>query len=122
MAKSIHGCMDTAVQVLPDQKMPELIFPNAFSPDPNGPSGGYYNPNEPNNQVFHPKYSEKPATYTLKLFNKAGERIFETDEIETGWDGYYKESPAPRGVYIYQCTGTWKNGDSYNYRGDIIIL
>lgn len=122
IVKNIHGCTDTAEHVLPDQKAPELIFPNAFSPDPNGPNGGYYNPNEPNNQVFHPKYSEKPASYTLKIFNKAGERIFETDEIETGWDGYYKESPAPRGVYIYQCTGTWKSGEPYTYRGDITIL
>jgi PKD repeat protein len=117
-----YGCSDTTLHILPLSPSPSLRFPNAFSPNPNGSIGGYYNANEPNNQIFYPKHAEKPSSYNLQIFNKVGELIFETNEIEIGWDGYYKEAHSAQGVYIYQCTGTWKNGDSYNYRGDITIL
>jgi PKD repeat protein len=122
VATNASGCTDTAMHRLPLPALPELVFPTAFSPNPDGSIGGYYNPNHPNNQVFHPQFSEQPASYHLQVFNKAGELLFETTDIYIGWDGYYQEAPAPRGVYIYQVTGTWKNGDAYNYRGDITIL
>lgn len=122
VATNIFGCRDTVLQPLPAPGTPELQFPTAFSPNPNGATGGYYNPNEPGNQVFYPRYIEAPIQYSLKIFNKAGELIFETNEIGTGWDGYHKESPVPGGVYIYQCTGTWKSGEPFIYRGDVTIL
>ncbi|MDT8432772.1 MAG: gliding motility-associated C-terminal domain-containing protein [Bacteroidales bacterium] len=122
VAINASGCMDTAMRRLPLPASPELVFPTVFSPNPDGSIGGYFNPNHPNNQVFHPQFSEQPASYHLQVFNKAGELLFETTDIYIGWDGYYQEAPAPRGVYIYQVTGTWKNGDSFQYRGDVTIL
>jgi gliding motility-associated-like protein len=122
IATNIFGCIDTVVQRLPLPGAPELRFPTVFSPNPDGATGGYYNPNEPNNQVFYPRYSETPGSYNLKIYNKTGELIFETNEIEKGWDGYYQETPVPSGVYIYHCTGTWKNGTPFSYRGDVTIL
>lgn len=121
-AKNSYGCTDTTLSVLPEETDPKLTFPSAFNPNPNGSTGGYYNPLEPTNRVFHPRYNEEPATYNLKIFNKQGEIIFETNDIHIGWDGYHKEAPAAQGVYIYQATGTWKNGAPFNYRGDITIL
>jgi plastocyanin len=122
IATNIFGCKDTLVQALPPPGAPELLFPTVFSPNPDGATGGYYNLNEPNNQVFYPRYSELPATYSLRIFNKTGELIFETNEIEKGWDGYHQEATVPSGVYIYHCTGNWKNGTPYSYRGDVTIL
>ncbi len=122
VARNAFGCSDTVALPLPENSSPELLFPTAFSPNPNGSIGGYYNPNDPGNQVFHPKFDEIPETYHLRIFNKAGKLVFETQNINIGWDGYYQEAPAPRGVYIYQCTGTWKNGTPFQYRGDITIF
>lgn len=122
VARNTFGCSDTVVSTLPESSSPELLFPTAFSPNPNGSIGGYYNQNDPGNQVFHPKFDEIPETYHLRIFNKAGTLVFETQNINIGWDGYYQEAPAPRGVYIYQCIGTWKNGTPFQYRGDITIL
>lgn len=122
IATTPFGCSDTALLPLPLSPSPHLTFPSAFSPNSTGSPGGYYNANEPNNQIFYPKYNEQPMNYYLQVFNKIGEMIFESRDLEIGWDGYYKEAPAAQGVYIYQCTGAWKNGDPYNYRGDITIL
>ena len=122
VAKNTYGCTDTVSSLLPEGSNTQLAFPTAFSPNPNGSTGGYYNPNDPANQVFHPLFEEVPESYHLRIFNKSGTLVFETTDIYIGWDGYYQESPSPKGVYIYQCTGTWKNGQPFQYRGDITIL
>lgn len=122
IATNTTGCSDTAIAPLPDIALPTLSFPNAFTPNPYGPSGGYYNPNEPGNHVFFPRYNEKPVSFKLHIFSKSGEIIFESNEPERGWDGYYREALVPRGVYIYQCSGMWKNGEMFSYRGDVTVL
>lgn len=122
VAKNSFGCVDTASLPLPSDSNLRLVFPTAFSPSPHGSIGGYYNLNDPDNQVFHPKFEDVPEQYHLTIYNKVGTLVFETSDIYIGWDGYYREAPAPRGVYIYQCTGKWKNGDIFQYRGDITIL
>jgi hypothetical protein len=122
VARNNFGCSDSTSQLIPKTLESGLLFPSAFSPNPGGATGGYYNRNEAYSTVFYPKYSEKPARYKLQIFNKAGELIYTSTNIELGWDGYYKEAAAPQGVYIYQCSGTWQNGKPFNYKGDITLL
>jgi PKD repeat protein len=122
IATNIFGCTDTMFRTIPHPAGPELRFPNVFRPNPGGATGGWYNPAEPDNNVFHPQYDEVPNTYNMKLFNKNGELIFESDDIRKGWDGYYQNAPAARGVYIYHCTGTWKGGEIFSYKGDVTLL
>jgi PKD repeat protein len=115
-----HGCSDTMSMALPAPKEPTLTFPSAFSPT--GPSGGTYNPNETNNDIFHPVYSEMPVEYSLTIYNRAGELIFRTNDITVGWDGYHQQAPAASGVYIWKCTGRWTNGQSFTYQGDLTLV
>ena len=122
VTKNQFGCTDTAESELPLPSSPGLVFPNAFSPNPAGPSDGSYNMNDPNNDIFHPVFSEIPVDYHLQIFNKSGELIFETEDIHTGWDGYHKEAPVARGVFIWKCTGQWKNGDPIAMQGDVTVL
>ncbi|MFC2090531.1 gliding motility-associated C-terminal domain-containing protein [Bacteroidota bacterium] len=121
-AKNEYGCMDTVVREMPQPEKPSLNFPNAFTPNPNGATGGYYNMNEPNNQVFYPISTEKPATYQLTVFNRLGEIVFESNSLEIGWDGYNNQTPAKQAVYVYICKGSWSNGDPFVYKGDITLL
>jgi hypothetical protein len=122
IATNIFGCTDTMVRTIPHPAGPELRFPNVFRPNPGGATGGWYNPAESDNSVFHPHFEEVPNTYNMKIFNKNGELIFESEDIRRGWDGYYQNAPAARGVYIYHCTGNWKSGESFSYRGDVTLL
>lgn len=121
-AKNVHGCIDTLSSILPLPPSPTLSFPTAFSPNPNGPSSGHYNPNELSNDIFHPRFTEEPIEYQLTIYNRAGELIFQTNDIHIGWDGYYREAPVMRGVYIWKCTGKWQDGSLLNLQGDITAL
>jgi len=94
VAISSLGCTDTAVVELTSSD--ELIYyiPNAFTPD-----GDEFN------QTFQPVFTEgfDPYDYTLLIFNRWGEIVFESHDTTIGWDGTYPGSNTPiAGVF------TWK--------------
>ncbi len=91
------GCrMDTIVQEIEVEGEPctcNAIFPNAFTPDQDGL-----------NDFFHPVIDcDYPIeNYNLMLFNRWGQLIFKTDNLEEKWDGTFKGKPVPTDVLVYK--------------------
>jgi len=98
-----------------------IQFPNAFTPNTNGPTNGYYTPGIPNNDVFHPTY-KGVVEYHLSIFNRRGEQIFESKNINTGWDGYINDRLAAQGVYVWKARGRYTNGQSFTKLGNVILI
>lgn len=99
-------------------------FPNAFTPNPNGSNGGHYDPNNPGanlNDVFHPKASGVEE-YQLLIFNRWGELIFESIDIDIGWDGYYKGKLAQQDVYVWKVRARTIQGTIINDAGDVTLI
>lgn len=86
-----------------------LYFPNAFTPDVNGPNGGSYISGDPRNYVFYPIYTGV-EDYVLEIYTRWGELVFRSEDLEIGWDGYYRGKLAKMDVYVwkvrYTCAGT----------------
>jgi PKD repeat protein len=80
----------------------EIQFPNAFTPNMSGPTGGYYEINDISNTIFHPVVKGELIEYQLKIFNRQGLQIFESNDVSTGWDGYFQEKLAGQDVYIWK--------------------
>lgn len=123
VAYSEKGCADslTVNDVFTD-KGSFIRFPNAFMPNPGGPTGGYYNQQtDMDNQVFHPVASGI-AAYNLKIYSKTGLLVFESSDQEIGWDGYYKGQICSPGVYVWKVRGTYRNGQQIVMAGDVILL
>ncbi len=101
-----------------------LRFPNVFRPNTNGPSGGYYDPNDPasKNSVFFPGVINQVLDYHLYIYNRWGELIFSSDEVNYGWDGYIKGTLAKQGVYIWKVKGKYTNGKNFVEAGDVTLL
>jgi len=99
----------------------QITFPNAFVPNPNGPSDGYYDDVDFKNEVFHP-YHEGVLTYRLLVFNRWGEQIFQSNDIKKGWDGYYKGNLCPQDVYVWRAVGSFSNGKQFDLRGNVTLL
>jgi gliding motility-associated-like protein len=87
---STFGCSDTAVNVV-QVYLDESTFyvPNAFSPDGNI-----------TNEVFKP-IANFVTDYTMQIFTRWGELIFETNNIDEGWDGTYMNKGGKRKVDVY---------------------
>jgi hypothetical protein len=99
-----------------------LDFPNAFIPNPQGPTGGYYSSkSDEAAQVFHPSFSGV-AEYQLKIFSKLGIPIFESYDVNLGWDGYNKGQLCDPGVYIWKVRGKFRNGEPFIKMGDVTLL
>jgi len=120
---SAQGCADsvTITDIFTDKGM-FLRFPTAFLPNTGGPTGGYYSRRtDEANQVFHPVASGV-ASYNLKIYNKVGLLVFESSDIEMGWDGYYKGQLCPPGVYVWKVRGTYRNGQAIVMAGDVTLI
>lgn len=99
-----------------------IEFPNAFIPNPQGSSGGYYSSkSDESAQVFHPSFSGV-SDYQLKIFSKLGIVIFESSDVNLGWDGYHKGQLCDPGVYIWKVRGKFRNGEPFIKMGDVTLL
>jgi gliding motility-associated-like protein len=92
-----NGCTDATTQILQIEQDPIYYVPNAFTP----------NGSELNN-VFLPIFSPSLAlqSYSLQIFNRWGEIIFESQDPLKGWDGTVNTSNgasmSPDGMYTYK--------------------
>jgi len=123
VAFSEYGCSDSLIVMNAFAGSGYFIkFPNAFIPNPTGPSGGYYSSkSDEAAQVFHPVQSGV-ADYQLKIFSKLGILIFESDDVNIGWDGYFKGQLSESGVYIWKVRGNFINGEPFTKMGDVTLL
>lgn len=115
-------CHDTLTlnNVLRVDENCRIIFPNAFMPDINGPSGGHFDLSNPSTQIFHPVY-EGIQEYALEIYNRWGEFIYRSDDINIGWDGYVNGKLSKMDVYVWKVTGRCTNGKKINMAGDVTL-
>jgi gliding motility-associated-like protein len=88
------GCIgkDSVFVKLTDEVPPGCLFiPNAFTPD-----------NDGLNDTFKPVVTCPVTFYRMFIYNRWGEKLFETDNISEGWDGKKNGVPCPGDVYVYK--------------------
>jgi gliding motility-associated-like protein len=115
IATDLYGCLDSSfvtVHVLNDTssynpgddttQVCQKVFyvPNAFSPN----GDGY-------NDVFY-VYGKGISQMNLQIFNRWGELVFKTDDINLGWDGTYKGKLQVPGVYVYHLKAIFCDGST----------
>lgn len=124
-ATSIEGCKDTLVReglvdILAGEG--ESSFPTAFVWNGSGPTGGAWTPGSEDNTVFHPNV-KGVAEFRMVIFNRMGHKIFESNDVYVGWDGYTVTGDlAAYGVYIYKAWITYSGGMQEVQSGDVTFL
>ncbi|HRH12693.1 MAG TPA: gliding motility-associated C-terminal domain-containing protein, partial [Bacteroidia bacterium] len=61
-------------------------------------------------------------TMTFMIFNKWGEKVFETNDKEQGWDGTYKGDPMNTDVFVYRIEGITFNGKAFSMKGNVTLI
>ena len=68
----------------------EIFIPTAFTPNGDGM-----------NDVFHVIDKNIEELIYLRVFNRWGQLLFETDNLNLSWDGTYKSKAQEMDIYIY---------------------
>ncbi len=107
-----YGCVDSTMRqviVGPDV----LVFiPNAFTPGDGGPM---------TDDVFDVVASGFKS-YSIIIFDRWGEILFESDDIRIGWNGTYKGVICQQDVYAYHVIVTSMDNKVYKYDGTVTLL
>lgn len=94
-AISPFGCINTICDDIFINPLQIIYMPTAFTPD-----------NDGINDVFRPVLNGMDeSTYRMEIYNRWGEKIFESNDIENGWDGRYQEKPVQQGSFSVIVTG-----------------
>lgn len=109
---SQFGCIDTASVTISINKNPSFEMPNAFTPDGD-------TMNDTFNAVFE---GEIFTTYRMRIFNRWGEMIFESNDPDLGWNGRQGEDISASDVYTYIFDYQFINGESGTDSGEITLL
>ena len=93
------GCCADTVFPLP-VKVRAIWFPNVFIPD------------AADNNRFGCTTSIDVAEFELTVYNRRGQVIYSTTDINATWDGTHEGTPMPQGAYLYH----WYVKDTSDYR------
>jgi gliding motility-associated-like protein len=113
--KDANGCFGTdtvTINKRGDLYPSTLFMPNAFTPDGNGINDFY-----PLNKI--PKVG---TLYSVKLYNRWGEKIADLQSPDMNWDGNINGVPAPEGAYVYLATWIGCDNERRTLRGSFHLL
>ncbi|MBE7510097.1 MAG: gliding motility-associated C-terminal domain-containing protein [Bacteroidia bacterium] len=99
--------MSNEVTVTPNMA---IYVPNSFTPNGDGM-----------NETFG-AYSEGVKDFTMQVYNRWGQLIFESSDINQHWDGKFRGELAPQGSYVYKIQAKAMNGRIITKKGTVNLV
>jgi gliding motility-associated-like protein len=87
-----------------------LFIPDAFSPDGDGRNDEFLT------------FGTNISNYSIRIFSAFGQLMYESRDINTGWNGRFKGGDAPTDVYFYLVNFTDVNGQQHTRQGRLFLL
>lgn len=111
IATNACGTFTDSVKIKMEDCNCKSFIPNAFSP--NG---------DQQNDVFKVNTICTVTDFSMSIYNRYGQRIFQTNNPDKGWDGTYRSQPSDVGTYFFYIKFKGPRGDDFKKKGDIILL
>ncbi|MDT8394160.1 MAG: gliding motility-associated C-terminal domain-containing protein [Bacteroidales bacterium] len=106
-----EGCFASDSLMISNDFPSKIWFPNCFTPNLDG-----------FNDVFKPVY-ENITVYSLIIFNRWGQILYESMDIDEGWDGNFNGRKCPAGVYFFTADyAGGSTGNTSNVLGSVTLL
>ena len=104
------GLGQSVSNAVPILKDPNLFHPTAFTPN-----GDNLNDN-------FTVFGQYVVGFDMQIFNRWGEMLFSTKDIQTGWDGTYRGNEMPEGTYTFIAHITDRAGRTFKRSGSVLLL
>ena len=91
---------------------PNIFLPTAFTPN-----------NDGTNDVFIGN-GLKVTEFNMTVYNQWGNIVFESFDLNTGWDGMFlgQSSPCPPGTYSYKVSSKFTSGSTFEKLGSVLLI
>jgi gliding motility-associated-like protein len=114
IAKNNKGCIatDTVRVTVQDLRCGQenIFIPSAFTPNGDG-----------KNDIWKIR-TNVSTSFSVKIYNRWGEMVFESNDIEQGWDGNFHGKKSESGSYAYYLTVNCENQEQYFSKGNITLI
>jgi hypothetical protein len=105
-----EGCFDMdTINIKVFQTAPDIFVPNAFIP------GG-------RNNELKPVAVGMTALDYFRVFNRWGQVVFQTSQLNKGWDGRVNGTIQGQGTYVWMISGTDYTGKKVVRKGTAILI
>jgi gliding motility-associated-like protein len=91
-------------------KNSDIYVPNAFSPNGDG-----------HDDYLYVRSNFVKSIY-FAVYDRWGEKVWETNNINTGWDGTYRGQPENNGVFGWYLDATLYNGKEVKDKGNVTLI
>ena len=107
-----NGCTgrDTVV-VKPKDCLTGIYVPTAFSPN-----------NDGKNDSFRPLLFGRVKSYRFTVYNRWGEVVFQTTNLQQGWNGLVKNAVQSAAAYMWICTYEFEGENTKTERGTVTLI
>ena len=104
------GCIaNDSISIFVDESS-SIAVPNAFTPGTG------------TNSEFKIIMKGIATLNYFRIFNRWGNLLYETNQLENGWDGTFKGQPQPFGVYIYEIQAVNTSGKIFTKQGNLTLI
>jgi gliding motility-associated-like protein len=109
----VNSCKDSALSDVVYNNCCKIFVPNAFTPNGDGI-------NDKIRILFKGDFYLK----TFMIYNRYGQKVFETNNVSDGWDGMYKATRQDMDTYNYYIKGICGNGgtEEVTYKGTFMLV
>jgi gliding motility-associated-like protein len=106
----LSGSSTAITGIAHDEKTDVIYVANAFTPNGDGVNDVVY------------VHSEVIKSLNFYIYDQWGELLFKTSSKDAGWDGTYKGTKQPVGVYVYYVEALMNDGQKITKKGTITLL
>ncbi|MES2285680.1 MAG: gliding motility-associated C-terminal domain-containing protein [Bacteroidota bacterium] len=105
-----NGCIDSGCVYIQVNNECDVMVPQAFSPNGDGAND------------LECIYGKCSTTIYFAIYDRWGEKVFETTDAKQCWDGTYKGTQLNTAVFVYYLQATLMDGSTVNHKGNITLV
>ncbi len=105
-----RGCIATDSIEVWEDCLSQVLLPNAFTPNSDGIND------------FFGGLGVAPSHYVLRIYNRWGVAVFETNDLLLPWNGTYQQADCPQGLYAWRMAYAINQEEAVELKGTVMLL
>lgn len=106
-----HDFLDVSKSYIMKVIPPEVYIPNAFTPNRDGL-----------NDVIRPIFMGKLISCHFAIFNRNGQKVYETTDCAGGWDGRIRGAVQDPGTYVWMLSYQFEGEQKKETKGTVVLI